>query len=134
MRLLLLFLILAAPLFSKAGPMNAPWGKDAALLSKETVCYTVSCGSLIDGSNLLIDFHQRVISPVDGPRSHYIPSSSAYTLQAINRYGFRLGFLMGCDRLIRENADPWVYPTVITRDGDLLKRDPPRLHGRHLRE
>ena len=54
---------------------------------------------------LVIDFHQKVISPVDGPRSHFRPSSSQYMRQAMHNYGFFKGYIMGCDRLLRENSE-----------------------------
>lgn len=72
----------------------------------------------------LIAFHQDVISPADGPRSHYYPSSSEYTKQAILKYGFVCGFLLGCDRLMRENNDPWLYRTIQGADKMSLKLNP----------
>lgn len=72
----------------------------------------------------MIEFHQDVISPADGPRSHFSPSSSQYTLEAIRRYGFIRGFALGCDRLQRENKEDWVYPTSIGNDGLKIKLDP----------
>jgi putative component of membrane protein insertase Oxa1/YidC/SpoIIIJ protein YidD len=72
----------------------------------------------------LIDFHQTIISPADGPRSHFLPSSSQYTLEAMRTYGFYQGFLMGCDRLMRENSDPWVYKTKVDpASGKTMKID-----------
>ena len=64
-----------------------------------------------------------VISPADGPRSHFIPSSSQYTYDAISRYGFFKGFILGCDRLMRENNDPWVYRTTLNPAGAVMKWD-----------
>ncbi|MCH1429376.1 MAG: membrane protein insertion efficiency factor YidD [Chlamydiales bacterium] len=58
----------------------------------------------------MINFHQQVISKADGPRSHYYPGSSEYTKQAIIKYGFFRGYIMGCDRLMRENGELWTYP------------------------
>ncbi|MEX1012664.1 MAG: membrane protein insertion efficiency factor YidD, partial [Waddliaceae bacterium] len=71
-----------------------------------------------------IYFHQNVISPADGPRSHYFPSSSQYTLEAIRKYGFFKGVIYGCDRLMRENDDPWIYPEYMLPDCTTLKYDP----------
>ncbi len=72
----------------------------------------------------IITFHQEVISPADGPRSHYIPSSSQYMLDAIRKYGFFSGYPMGCDRLMRENNDPWVYRKTLSGNGLPIKYDP----------
>lgn len=74
----------------------------------------------------IIEFHQQVISPADGPRSHFIPSSSQYMLDAIREYGFFCGFPMGCDRLLRENNDPWVYRKTLDGSGAPIKYDPVR--------
>lgn len=78
------------------------------------------------GSYLLervILFHQNVLSPIDGPRSHFRPTSARYTLLAVRRHGPLMGILMGCDRLLRENKDPWVYRTCVI-DDVLYKWDP----------
>lgn len=75
-------------------------------------------------AEVLIGFHQSVITPIDGPRSHYLPSSSQYTLDAMRKYGFFIGFTMGCDRLMRENEDPWVYPKITDIHGYTVKYDP----------
>ncbi len=72
----------------------------------------------------VIWFHQNILSPVDGPRSHFRPSSSAYMLAAIKRHGFLKGYILGCDRLLRENSEKWIYPTI-EYDGHILKWDPP---------
>ncbi len=92
-----------------------PWGKDASLTTTATSSkpsiYDVpaSKNPFIQGMDLLVRFHQNIISPVDGPRSHFRPTSSRYMLLAMKRHGFFKGYIMGCDRLLRENSDPWVY-------------------------
>ncbi|MBA3237338.1 MAG: membrane protein insertion efficiency factor YidD [Parachlamydiaceae bacterium] len=108
-----------------------PWGKDACLCKKQVNlsetqechkrCPTPFLGLIAEG---LIAFHQDVISPADGPRSHFLPSSSQYTLEAMRKYGFYSGFLMGCDRLMRENSEEWVYRTGKNSAGQLMKLDP----------
>jgi len=100
-----------------------PWGKDADLISLSS---PQAAKKEAAGFEAIVHFHQRVISLADGPRSHFKPSSSAYALQAIQRYGFLKGFSMGCDRLLRENSERGVYPLVKTKDGDYLKWDPVR--------
>lgn len=106
-------------------PLSAdPWGKDADLvcLSSNTCPPTPSLAAIIGIK--AIRFHQEVISPADGPRSHFIPSSSQYTLDAMKKYGFIKGFTMGCDRLMRENDDPWVYRKILNPAGQEMKFDP----------
>lgn len=106
-----------------------PWGKDADLAcqKKQETCQTnayIKTPFLGVFGEVLIGFHQNVISPADGPRSHYIPSSSQYTLEAMRKYGFFTGFHRGCDRLMRENDEIWVYRTIKLPNGYTMKWDP----------
>lgn len=104
-----------------------PWGKDADLAHCKPNCSDCSSPppTLLTRLGICaIRFHQEVISPADGPRSHYIPSSSQYTLDAMRKYGFFKGFTMGCDRLMRENDDPWVYRKTVDGAGRPMKWDP----------
>jgi len=120
--LCVVFLLLLSP----AGLSAQPWGKDADLALRRAPSSHCPCSTLFFGSlgERLIRFHQEVISPADGPRSYHKPSSSQYTLDAMRKYGFFYGFLLGCDRLMRENADPWIYPVVKDEAGDIFKWDP----------
>lgn len=102
-----------------------PWGKDADLIQPSPPSCQIESSSLIAHWGIkAIRFHQEVISPADGPRSNYIPSSSQYTLDAMRKYGFFKGFTMGCDRLMRENNEEWVYRTTRDGAGRLMKWDP----------
>lgn len=121
--LLLFFMILPALSFSD------PWGKDADLVHQEVSTYETisgSCTTPFFGSfaECAINFHQKIISPADGPRSHFYPSSSQYTKEAMRKYGFAKGFIMGCDRLMRENSDEWIYRTCTLPGNTILKYDP----------
>jgi uncharacterized protein len=105
---------------------HEPWGKDTYLVNpEETPKDPIKESTAVFISRKIILFHQRVLSPADGPRSHFVPCSSKYMKQAMTQHGFIQGFLMGCDRLLRENKDPWVYRNVII-DNKLVKYDPPR--------
>lgn len=115
-----LFLInigIAAPGF------HEPWGKDSHLKAQPPSKEDEPLSLATKLADAIIHFHQTVISPVDGPRSHYRPSSSAYMKQAMHRYGFLKGFVMGCDRLLRENDEEWVYRKIEV-DGEIFKYDP----------
>lgn len=103
-----------------------PWGKDADLCQYRSTASPkpIQKGPFVTFSEIMIGFHQNVISPADGPRSHYKPSSSQYALDAIHRHGFLWGFLLGCDRLMRENNDPWVYRKICNKNGLETKWDP----------
>ena len=95
-----------------------PWGKDSNLISSKPDPHKVHASEGFVGQSLesVILFHQNVLSPIDGPRSHFRPTSSRYALLSIRRYGPLVGLLKGCDRLMRENSDPWLYRTVVIDD------------------
>lgn len=65
---------------------------------------------IVKGCLSMIRFYQKQISPIDGPRSHFYPSSSQYALLAIQKHGVLKGIALGCDRLMRENKAEWIYP------------------------
>lgn len=118
-----LILILNFPIFLFS---ESPWGKDADLCFKPMppIHSKHSLSILARFGESAIRFHQEVISPADGPRSHFIPSSSQYTLDSMRKYGFFKGFTMGCDRLMRENDTDWVYRKIKDENGRLMKWDP----------
>lgn len=122
-RIILIFLpglLIARPGFFE------PWGKDTDLRIPEehlavSAPHLSPLGKLAE---LAISLHQNVLTHADGPRSHFRPSSSQYMREAIYKHGFFAGFIMGCDRLLRENGDPWVYRTILV-NGKLFKSNPP---------
>jgi uncharacterized protein len=124
-------LIFSIAFFLSLGPLFAdPWGKDADLAIMTATCShkPKKCETPLLGSfaETMIAFHQQVISPCDGPRSHYIPSSSQYALEAMRTYGFFVGLTKGCDRLMRENKEEWVYRWTVDGAGKPIKYDPVR--------
>lgn len=122
------FFLFTLTLLSNLTLSADPWGKDADLAQRKRSCSEApkSCKTLFLGplAEVLIGFHQDIISPADGPRSHYLPSSSQYTLESMRKYGFLTGFTMGCDRLMRENDEIWVYKTHLLPSGKCIKVDP----------
>jgi putative component of membrane protein insertase Oxa1/YidC/SpoIIIJ protein YidD len=104
-----------------------PWGKDSQLKDPPKTKTATNPSVATRMADAVIRFHQQVLSPVDGPRSHFRPSSSQYMHLAMHRYGFLKGYLMGCDRLLRENNDMWVYRTIEI-DGQLYKYDPAKIN------
>ncbi|MBP7963064.1 MAG: membrane protein insertion efficiency factor YidD [Caldilineaceae bacterium] len=53
----------------------------------------------------IIGFYQRFISPLMGSNCRYHPTCSAYTYQAIDKYGVGKGGWMGIKRISR--CHPW---------------------------
>ncbi len=76
----------------------------------------------------LIDLHQSILSPADGPRSHFHPVSSTFARSCFKRFGAR-GVLLGFDRLMRENSEMWLYPLIEIDEG-WIKCDLPPECGR----
>ena len=122
----LLFFLLPVLICAQPG-FYEPWGKDADLkyAPEHTSPKALRSSLSVRAAEHIIHFHQNVLSPVDGPRSHFRPSSSSYMMQSMQKHGFLRGFLMGCDRLMRENGDDWVYRKIEV-DGKLMKYDPVR--------
>lgn len=54
-------------------------------------------------SVLLIKFYRKCISPLSIPKCRYLPSCSAYMLEAILKRGFIVGLCLGIWRLLRCN-------------------------------
>ena len=117
-------LLLSLPLSLFAAPgFNEPWGTHSDLHYSTSQPQPISQNLTHAIIAPIIRFHQNIISPVDGPRSHFRPSSSQYMYQAVQKHGL-YGIFLGFDRLLRENSDEWVYQTIQTPDG-LMKYDPP---------
>ena len=125
MRNLILFLLFSECCFALPGYYE-PWGKDADLRIPAPPATEEKRGfsPLVWTAEKIIGFHQNVLTHIDGPRSHFRPSSSGYMLEAIRKHGFIKGYILGCDRLLRENSEEWVYNTV-EYEGRTLKWDPP---------
>lgn len=107
---------------------NAPWGVDGELAYTKLEKVQEQKAKLSIGKRVcvgMIRFFQEYISPIDGPRSSFYPTSSQYALEAISKYGIITGITLGCDRLLRENGEPWVYD-VTDKYGITRKLDPVR--------
>ena len=118
----LFFFLLPFSLFAEIGYIE-PWGKDAnfKIESHKPKSQLSPMGLFAEKAIL---FHHNFSTHISGPRSHYRPTSSRYMLQAIREFGFVTGYIMGCDRLLRENSDPWVYRSKRINE-KLYKWDPP---------
>ena len=52
----------------------------------------------------LIRFYQKCISPLLGSNCRYYPTCSAYTMEAVRRFGAVKGCLLGARRILRCNS------------------------------
>lgn len=129
MRILIFFVCVLSFFHGSYSSVQAedPWGKDAELAGfyEKPSANRKYTGSILSQlSQMVIRFHQVVLSPADGPRSHFYPCSSQYALVAIRKYGLLRGVPLACDRLMRENDDLWVYRRVYFEDDGWIKYDP----------
>ena len=120
----LLFCLLPLVLQARPGYW-APWGTDTKLICQKHPIENPPPrdNPLNTALEQLIFFHQHHINQVDGPRSHFRPTSSRYMMLSLRRYGLLKGYLKGCDRLLRENSELWVYRTRVIK-GKTYKWDP----------
>lgn len=114
----LLMILLCSPANTFA---EEPWGTDASLATHDSVKAKITP---FDPFRQAILFHQTILSPADGPRSHFYPSSSEYAKQSITHWGMQQGLLLTFDRLMRENNEPWVYSVAELPSKIRLKYDP----------
>ncbi|MFY7842776.1 MAG: membrane protein insertion efficiency factor YidD [Rhabdochlamydiaceae bacterium] len=120
----LFYFLFVCPCLSGTVGYVDPWGSDAHLISHHIKKPpSIRSGLSLFLAEKVILFHQNILSPVDGPRSHFRPTSSMYMLQAMKKHGFLKGYALGCDRLLRENDDNWVYRKKWIK-GQLYKYDP----------
>ncbi len=123
-KIVIIFCLLIQKAWALPG-YHEPWGKDTDLVPpKEQIAVQQKPSIMVKLARQAILFHQNVLSKVDGPRSHFRPSSSQYMLLAMQKHGFIKGYFLGCDRLLRENDADWVY-NKIDVGGKLMKYNPP---------
>jgi len=101
----ILFLLVTTTLFSEIGYVE-PWGKDAQMVSHHSALPQMpqKAGFMTRMALQVILFRQKVLSPADGPRSHFRPSSSQYMLLAMKEHGLFKGYIMGCGKIKRSGS------------------------------
>jgi len=100
-------------------PQCEPWGQDSDLAETPTACEN---RVLAEESTIL--FYRRFMAPAGGPRCSFHPTCSHYMLDALQKHGSLKGFLLGCDRMQRENSAQGLYALYKTPEGDLVNYDP----------
>ena len=65
----------------------------------------------------VVGLFKRHISPIDGNRCPMYPSCSRYSLNAFNKHGLLMGWVMTCDRLLRCGRDELLTAPRVIVDG-----------------
>ena len=68
-------------------------------------------------------FYKTVVSATDGDRCTMSPSCSSYAAQAFKKYGFCMGWIISCDRLIRCGRDETRLSPHIQSGNRVLTKD-----------
>ncbi len=74
--------------------------------------------------NFLLTCYRKTISSADGDRCPMYPSCSQYCLDAINKHGWFLGWIMSCDRLVRCGRDELKQCPKIFKNNGFFCYDP----------
>jgi len=108
---------------------SSAYGKDLmkspdVRMGKPVTEASISYNPLSTFLDLSVRFFQTFISPVDGDRCSMYPTCSAYSREAIKKYGAIKGFVMTADRLIHE-MDEQRFVAFIRKGNSLRYYDPP---------
>ena len=71
-----------------------------------------------------LSFYQKHISPIDGDRCPSMPTCSAYSVRAIKKHGFFIGWMMTVDRLIHEGREEARISPLVFSGGKWKIYDP----------
>jgi len=72
----------------------------------------------------LVGLYRENISAVDGDRCPSMPSCSEYSVQAMKKHGFFVGWMMTVDRLIHEGKEETLVSPVVYSEGKWKIFDP----------
>ena len=72
----------------------------------------------------LVNLYREHISPIDGDRCPSLPSCSTYCVQAMQKHGFFLGWMMTVDRLVHEGQEETTVSPVVFSEGTWKIYDP----------
>lgn len=72
----------------------------------------------------MVGLFRRHISAVDGDRCPMYPTCSQYSLEAFEKHGAIMGWVMTCDRLLRCGRDEVLLAPVVVTGGEQRCFDP----------
>jgi putative membrane protein insertion efficiency factor len=100
----LLFLLFPGATFaqndSREDPMKGPWQSPQAGAILERGATKAAHASAV-----LIGLYKKFVSPIDGSDCPMVPSCSQYSLDALEKHGLCMGWIMTWDRLLRCGRD-----------------------------
>ena len=103
-----LLMVSAFPVLSQGNEyIESPGGNNSAEIEMDEDGFEAS----------VIHLFKRHVSPIDGDRCPMYPSCSQYSLEASNKHGLLMGWIMTCDRLLRCGGDGLKTAPRITVDG-----------------
>jgi hypothetical protein len=74
----------------------------------------------------LVHVYRNHISPLDGDRCPSLPTCSSYSVQAMEKHGLFLGWMMTVDRLLHEGQEEARVSPVVYHEGKWKLFDPVR--------
>jgi hypothetical protein len=72
----------------------------------------------------LLNLYRNHVSPIDGDRCPSLPTCSSYSVQAMQKHGFFLGWMMTVDRLLHEGQEETKVSPVVYHEGKWRIFDP----------
>ncbi len=114
-RILSILLVLGGPV-EATGSENGGSGQTAS--SAEAQC------SGVNPAMWFVSFYRAHISAVDGDRCPSLPSCASYSVNALKKHGFFLGWMMTVDRLIHEGREEVVVSPTVLSEGKWKIYDP----------
>ena len=72
----------------------------------------------------LVNLYRDHVSPIDGDRCPSLPTCSSYSVQAMQKHGFFLGWMMTVDRLLHEGQEETKVSPVVYHEGKWRIFDP----------
>ncbi|MDY6951890.1 MAG: membrane protein insertion efficiency factor YidD [Thermodesulfobacteriota bacterium] len=99
--------------------MKGPWHKPEARASVQE-----RPGKATPMPALLVARYREYVSPIDGSDCPMVPSCSQYSLDALEKHGFFMGWLMTWDRLLRCGRDEIKRSSRVVLGGEEKCYDP----------
>lgn len=118
MTLVIIVLIFCSAALAQDDPMRGPWGEGVRREAPGGEKASFRAGTAP------VRFYRKYLSPIDGSRCAMHPSCSEYSLQAFEKHGFFMGWIMTMDRLFRCGRDELKLSPWVRIDGEMKCYDP----------